>query len=74
MRTMQKTNDRDPFPHISQNLTTDVPNMGDDRLLRIGEVAELLGLAVGTVYHLVSRKKSRQFTSRPGAFVFDVEH
>ena len=27
------------------------------RLLDVNEVAELLGLAVGTVYHLVSEKK-----------------
>jgi excisionase family DNA binding protein len=29
----------------------------NDRLLRIEEVAELTGLAVGTVYHLVSQKR-----------------
>ena len=28
-----------------------------DRLLRINEVAELTGLAVGTLYHLVSQER-----------------
>jgi excisionase family DNA binding protein len=31
--------------------------MNDDRLLNVNEVAEFLGLAVGTVYHLVSQKR-----------------
>jgi excisionase family DNA binding protein len=31
--------------------------MSDDRLLDVNEVAEFLGLAVGTVYHLVSQKR-----------------
>lgn len=32
-------------------------NFGDDRLLTIKEVAELTGLAVGTIYHFVSQSK-----------------
>lgn len=31
--------------------------MTDDRLLDVTEVAEMLGLAVGSVYHLVSQKR-----------------
>jgi excisionase family DNA binding protein len=32
-------------------------NFGEDRLLTIGEVAELTGMAVGSLYHLVSQKR-----------------
>jgi excisionase family DNA binding protein len=32
-------------------------DFGGDRLLKIDEVAELTGLAVGTLYHLVSEKR-----------------
>jgi excisionase family DNA binding protein len=31
--------------------------VSDNRLLNANEVAEFLGLAVGTVYHLVSQKR-----------------
>lgn len=31
--------------------------MNEDRLMDVNEVAEFLGLAVGTVYHLVSQKR-----------------
>lgn len=31
--------------------------MNDDRLMDVNEVAEFLGLAVGTIYHLVSEKR-----------------
>jgi len=29
----------------------------NDRLLNVGEVAELLGLSKGTIYHLVSQRR-----------------
>jgi excisionase family DNA binding protein len=32
-------------------------SFGEDRLLTIKEVAELTGLAVGSLYHLVSQKR-----------------
>jgi excisionase family DNA binding protein len=32
-------------------------NFGEDRLLTIKEVAELTGLQVGSLYHLVSQKR-----------------
>jgi excisionase family DNA binding protein len=31
--------------------------VNEDRLMDVNEVAEFLGLAVGTVYHLVSQKR-----------------
>jgi excisionase family DNA binding protein len=31
--------------------------VNEDRLMNVNEVAEFLGLAVGTVYHLVSQKR-----------------
>jgi excisionase family DNA binding protein len=31
--------------------------MSDDRLMDVNEVAEFLGLATGTIYHLVSEKR-----------------
>ena len=31
--------------------------MIDDRLLNVNEVAEILGLAPGTIYHLLSQKR-----------------
>lgn len=34
-------------------------NFGEDRLLTIKEVAELTGLQVGSLYHLVSQKTPR---------------
>ena len=30
---------------------------GEDRLLNVREVAELMGLQVGSVYHLISQKR-----------------
>jgi excisionase family DNA binding protein len=30
---------------------------GEDRLLTVPEVAKLMGLAVGTIYHLISQKR-----------------
>jgi excisionase family DNA binding protein len=31
--------------------------MSDDRLMDVNQVADFLGLSVGTVYHLVSQKR-----------------
>ena len=36
--------------------TTSIP-ASEDRLLTIGEVAKLTGLAVGSLYHLVSQRR-----------------
>src|SRR5579859_2708164 len=54
------------MPEKDQGISTNVVLMGrsdvadgrfGDRLLRIPEVAELMGLATGSVYHLVSQKR-----------------
>ena len=38
----------------SASLTADPTTNTQDRLLNVGEIAELLGLAKGTIYHLAS--------------------
>lgn len=34
-----------------------VPDEADDRLLRVDEAAEMLGLSIGGLYHLVSQRR-----------------
>lgn len=40
----------------TQGTMTSIPAI-EDRLLTIGEVAKITGLAVGSVYHLVSQRR-----------------
>src|SRR5215469_7041728 len=48
---------QDSSSHVNENDNPHIPNDEPDRLLRVDEAAELLGLSIGGLYHLVSQRR-----------------